>query len=43
MQWREEAFDLWKDSGSFTLTGNAPNAMGGTGFFSRIELLEAKP
>lgn len=43
MQWHEEVFDLWKDSGSFTLTGIAPTAMGGTEFFSRIELLEAKP
>ena len=30
--------DLWKDFGSFTLTGIAPTAMGGEAFFDRIEL-----
>ena len=30
--------DLWKDFGSFTLTGIAPTAMGGEALFDRIEL-----
>ncbi len=33
--------DLWKDFGSFTLTGIAPTAMGGEAFFDRIELLRS--
>jgi hypothetical protein len=37
-QWVEHTFDLWKDFGSFTLTGIAPTAMGGDALFDRIEL-----
>jgi len=33
--------DLWKDFGSFTLTGIAPTALGGRAFFDRIELLRS--
>jgi putative heme-binding domain-containing protein len=38
-QWVEHTFDLWKDFGSFTLTGIAPTALGGDALFDRIELL----
>jgi len=31
--------DLWKDFGTFTFTGIAPTAMGGSALFDRIELL----
>jgi len=34
--------DLWKDFGSFTLTGIAPTAMGGEALFDRIELLRSR-
>jgi len=33
--------DLWKDFGSFTLTGIAPTALGGEALFDRIELLRS--
>ncbi len=33
--------DLWRDFGSFTLTGIAPTAMGGEARFDRIELLRS--
>lgn len=43
-EWTEVVVDLWKDFGSFTLTGIAPTAMGGPAYFDRIELLrEMKP
>ena len=38
-QWTVVTRDLWKDFGSFTLTGIAPTAMGGEAMFDRIELL----
>jgi len=37
--WTVVTVDLWKDCGTFTLTGIAPTAMGGTALFDRIELL----
>ena len=37
--WQVVTRDLWKDFGSFTLTGMAPTAMGGEALFDRIELL----
>jgi hypothetical protein len=37
--WTVVTRDLWKDFGSFTLTGLAPTAMGGEALFDRIELL----
>jgi hypothetical protein len=33
--------DLWKDFGSFLLTGMAPTAMGGEALFDRILLLRS--
>lgn len=38
-EWTVITVDLWKDCGSFTLTGIAPTAMGGEVLFDRIELL----
>ncbi len=38
-QWIIVTRDLWKDFGSFTLTGIAPTAMGGEALFDQIELL----
>ncbi len=38
-EWDTVTLDLWKDSGTFTLTGLAPTAMGGDAWFDRIELL----
>jgi hypothetical protein len=38
-EWVVLTCDLWKDFGSFTLTGIAPTAMGGEALFDRIELL----
>lgn len=38
-QWTVITVDLWKDCGSFTLTGIAPTALGGEVLFDRIELL----
>ncbi|MGI9458038.1 MAG: c-type cytochrome, partial [Aeoliella sp.] len=38
-EWTVVTVDLWKDCGSFTLTGIAPTAMGGAALFDRIELL----
>lgn len=38
-EWTTVTRDLWKDFGSFTLTGIAPTAMGGEAIFDRIELL----
>lgn len=38
-EWTTVTRDLWKDFGSFTLTGIAPTAMGGDAMFDRIELL----
>jgi len=38
-EWDTVTLDLWKDLGSFTLTGLAPTAMGGDAWFDRIELL----
>lgn len=40
-QWVVVTRDLWKDFGSFTLTGIAPTALGGQAFFDRIELLRS--
>jgi putative membrane-bound dehydrogenase-like protein len=40
-EWTEVTRDLWKDFGSFTLTGIAPTAMGGDALFDRIELLRS--
>lgn len=37
-EWTVVTCDLWKDFGSFTLTGIAPTAMGGEASFDRIEL-----
>jgi putative membrane-bound dehydrogenase-like protein len=37
--WRVVTVDLWKDNGSFTLTGIAPTALGGTALFDHLELL----
>ena len=42
-QWVEVTCDLWKDFGSFTLTGIAPTAFGGDALFDRIELLRELP
>ncbi len=39
--WAVVTRDLWRDFGSFTLTGIAPTAMGGEAFFDRIELLRS--
>ncbi len=39
--WTVVTCDLWKDFGSFTLTGIAPTAMGGDALFDRIELLSS--
>jgi len=38
-EWTVVTRDLWKDFGSFTMTGIAPTAMGGEAFFDRIELI----
>ncbi|MHC4401649.1 MAG: HEAT repeat domain-containing protein, partial [Planctomycetota bacterium] len=38
-EWVVVTRDLWRDFGSFTLTGIAPTAMGGEAWFDRIELL----
>ncbi len=38
-EWTLVTRDLWKEFGSFTLTGIAPTAMGGDALFDRIELL----
>ena len=38
-EWTTVTRDLWKDFGSFTLTGIAPTAIGGEAIFDRIELL----
>ncbi|MBI5801308.1 MAG: c-type cytochrome [Verrucomicrobia bacterium] len=38
-EWDTVTLDLWKDMGTFTLTGLAPTAMGGDAWFDRIELL----
>ncbi len=38
-QWVVVVRDLWKEFGSFTLTGIAPTAMGGEALFDQIELL----
>jgi putative heme-binding domain-containing protein len=38
-EWTVVTRDLWADFGTFTLTGIAPTAMGGTAKFDRIELL----
>jgi len=40
-QWTVVTRDLWRDFGTFTLTGIAPTAMGGDALFDRIELLRA--
>jgi putative heme-binding domain-containing protein len=40
-QWTVVTRDLWKDFGSFTLTGIAPTAMNGEALFDRIELLRS--
>lgn len=40
-EWTVVTRDLWKDFGSFTLTGIAPTAMGGEALFDRIELLSS--
>jgi len=42
-QWAEVNCDLWKDFGSFTLTGVAPTALGGDALFDRLELLRELP
>ena len=42
-QWTVVTRDLWADFGTFTLTGIAPTAMGGTAKFDRIELLREAP
>lgn len=42
-QWVEVTCDLWKDFGTFTLTGIAPTAMGGDALFDRLELLRELP
>jgi putative heme-binding domain-containing protein len=42
-QWTVVTRDLWRDFGSFTLTGIAPTAMGGEVFLDRIELLRTLP
>jgi hypothetical protein len=42
-QWVEVTCDLWKDFGTFTLTGIAPTAIGGDALFDRIELLRKLP
>ncbi len=40
-QWTVVTRDLWRDFGSFTLTGLAPTALGGEALFDRIELLRS--
>jgi len=46
-EWTVVTRDLWKDFGTFTLTGIAPTAIQGEALFDRIELLrsldDAKP
>jgi hypothetical protein len=39
-QWVVVTRDLWKEFGPLKLTGIAPTAMGGDGFFDSIELLQ---
>ncbi|MBI4658719.1 MAG: c-type cytochrome [Verrucomicrobia bacterium] len=39
--WHVVTVDLWKDNGSFVLTGIAPTALGGKALFDRIELLRS--
>jgi putative heme-binding domain-containing protein len=39
--WTVVTVDLWKDFGTFTLTGLALTALGGPALFDRIELLQA--
>ncbi|MBM4047770.1 MAG: c-type cytochrome, partial [Planctomycetes bacterium] len=41
VEWTVVTRDLWRDFGSFTLTGIAPTAMGGIALFDRIELLRS--
>ncbi len=41
-KWTVVTRDLWKDFGTFTLTGIAPTAMGGPVLFDQIELLRSK-
>ncbi|MCR4413788.1 MAG: c-type cytochrome, partial [Thermoguttaceae bacterium] len=40
-EWTVVTRDLWKDFGTFTVTGIAPTAMGGDALFDRIELLRS--
>lgn len=40
-QWTSVTCDLWKDFGTFTLTGIAPTAIGGEALFDRIELFRS--
>ncbi len=40
-EWTIVTVDLWKDFGTFTLTGIAPTAMGGPVLFDSIELLRS--
>jgi len=40
-QWTVVTRDLWKDFGTFTLTGIAPTAIQGEALFDRIELLRS--
>jgi putative heme-binding domain-containing protein len=40
-EWTVVTRDLWKDFGTFTLTGIAPTAMHGEALFDRIELLRS--
>ena len=40
-EWVVVTRDLWKNFGSFTLTGMAPTAMGGDALFDRIELIRS--
>ena len=42
-KWTTVTVDLWKDNGSFILTGIAPTAMNGPALFDRIELLRTLP
>lgn len=40
-EWTVVTRDLWKDFGTFTLTGIAPTAIQGEALFDRIELLRS--
>jgi hypothetical protein len=40
-EWTILTCDLWRDFGTFTLTGIAPTAMGGEALFDRIELVRS--